>query len=154
MTGGRIKGLAPLLTETFIMTYGDGLGDVDMGALLAFHRSHGKAATVTAVRPPARFGSLQFEGDRIARFTEKSLAGEGWINGGFFVLEPSVLDLIANDSTDWEREPRETLSREGELMAWKHESFWGCMDTLRDKRQLETCSSPATRPGKLGPESP
>ena len=138
MTGGRLKRLAARLRGgTFLMTYGDGVCDVDLGALVAFHRAHGCLATVTAVRPPARFGGLEFEGDRVARFSEKPQAGEGWINGGFFVLEPAVLNYIDGDETYWEREPLERLAREGELMAFRHDGFWQCMDTLRDRRYLE-----------------
>lgn len=140
ITGGRLKRLAPMLRDdgTFLMTYGDGVCDVDVGKLVAFHKSHGRLATVTAVRPPARFGGLVFEGDRVAEFTEKPQVGEGWINGGFFVLEPAVLDYIEGDHTHWEQEPLERLAREGELMAYRHEGFWQCMDTLRDKRLLES----------------
>lgn len=139
ITGGRIKRLAPMLRGggTFMMTYGDGLSDIDLTRLLRFHRDHGRLATVTAVRPSARFGCLEFDGDRVVHFTEKPQLGEGWINGGFFVLEPEVLDYIAGDSTHWEREPMEKLARDGELMAYRHEGFWQCMDTLRDKRQLD-----------------
>ena len=139
MTGGRLKRLAKWLgDDTFMLTYGDGVGDIDVGRLLAFHRGHGRLATVTAVRPPARFGGLEFSGDRVSRFTEKPQIGEGWINGGFFVLEPRVLDYIAGDDTMWEREPLERLAEEGELMAYRHESFWQSMDTLRDVRLLES----------------
>ncbi len=138
MTGGRIKRLEPLLgRETFMATYGDGVCDVDLKALLAFHRSHGKLATVTAVRPPARFGGLVFDGDRIVEFTEKPQVGEGWINGGYFVLEPGVLGYLKGDETVFETEPLERLAAEGQLMAYKHENFWQCMDTLRDLRYLE-----------------
>lgn len=137
-TGGRIKRLAPFLGgETFMLTWGDGVSNVDLQALLEFHRSHGRLATVTAVRPPARFGKLEIEGKRVARFEEKPQLDEGWINGAFFVLEPQVLDYIEGDDTQWERRPLETLAREGQLMAYKHESFWQCMDTLRDKKLLE-----------------
>ena len=137
VTGGRIKRLRSLIgDETFMLTYGDGVADVDLNSLLRFHRDHGKMATVTAVRPPARFGGLDFEGDRVARFTEKPQAGEGWINGGFFVLEPGVMDYIEGDQTHWEAEPLERLSREGHLHAYRHTGFWQSMDTLRDVRYL------------------
>ena len=137
-TGGRIKRLAPYVgRETFMLTWGDGVSDVDLDALLAFHRSHGKLATITAVRPPARFGHLNFDGDRVAAFTEKPQAAEGWINGAFFVLEPEVFDYIEGDATHFEKEPLERLAAEGELMAYRHEGFWQCMDTLRDKKLLE-----------------
>jgi glucose-1-phosphate cytidylyltransferase len=138
-TGGRVRRLADRLQDgTFMLTYGDGLSDVDCRALLEFHRSHGKLATVTAVRPPARFGGLLFDGDRVTEFTEKPQIGEGWINGGFFVLEPQVLDYIEGDTTIWEREPLEHLASDGQLMAYKHEGFWQSMDTLRDVRLLQT----------------
>ena len=116
--------------------------------MLAFHRAHGKLATVTAVRPPARFGQLEFDGDRVTRFAEKPQVGEGWINGGFFVLEPAVLDLIPGD-VHWEREPLERLAAAGELMAYRHESFWQCMDTLRDKRLLESLWASGSAPWRV-----
>jgi glucose-1-phosphate cytidylyltransferase len=137
-TGGRIKRLAPHLGDgTFFLTWGDGVADIDLHRLLAFHRSHGKLATLTAVRPPARFGHLEIAGDVVAEFSEKPQIGEGWINGAFFVLEPEVFDYIEGDETQWEREPLENLARDGQLMAYRHESFWQCMDTLRDKKLLE-----------------
>jgi len=137
-TGGRIKRLAPWVGEgTFMLTWGDGVSDVDLDALLAFHRAHGKLATLTAVRPPARFGHLEFEGDRVCDFTEKPQTSEGWINGAFFVLEPAIFDYIEGDATQWEKEPLERLAAEGQLMAYRHESFWQCMDTIRDKKLLE-----------------
>jgi glucose-1-phosphate cytidylyltransferase len=148
-TGGRLARLAPLLRDgTFMLTYGDGLCDLDLGRLLAFHRAHGKLATVTAVRPPARFGELQFEGDLVKRFSEKPQLGEGWINGGFFVLEPAVLDHIPGD-VHWEREPLERLAAAGQLMAYKHESFWQCMDTLREKRLLDSLWTSGRAPWKV-----
>jgi glucose-1-phosphate cytidylyltransferase len=137
-TGGRIKRLAPYIgNETFMLTWGDGVSNVDLDALLAFHRSHGKLATLTAVRPPARFGHLQLEGPQVVEFSEKPQLGEGWINGAFFVLEPGVFDYVEGDQTQWEHEPLERLSRDGQLMAYRHESFWQCMDTLRDKKLLD-----------------
>lgn len=148
-TGGRLARVAPLLRDgTFMLTYGDGLCDLDLGKLLTFHRAHGKLATVTAVRPPARFGELQFEGDLVKRFSEKPQLGEGWINGGFFVLEPPVLDLIPGD-VHWEREPLERLAAAGQLMAYKHESFWQCMDTLREKRMLDSLWASGRAPWKV-----
>jgi glucose-1-phosphate cytidylyltransferase len=139
LTGGRIKRLAPYLgNETFMLTWGDGVSNVDLDKLLAFHRAHGKLATLTAVRPPARFGKLNLEGDQVVKFEEKPQLGEGWINGAFFVLEPQVFDYIEGDMTQWEYEPLERLSEEGQLMAYRHDSFWQCMDTLRDKRLLES----------------
>jgi glucose-1-phosphate cytidylyltransferase len=150
ITGGRLKRLGGWLgNETFMMTYGDGVGDVDLAKLVAFHRGHGRLATVTAVRPPARFGALQLSGDRVATFSEKPQIGEGWINGGFFVLEPPVLGYIEGDHTHWEREPLERLAREGQLMAYRHESFWQSMDTLRDKRMLEGLWAGGCAPWKV-----
>lgn len=138
MTGGRVYGLRDRLRgETFMLTYGDGVSDVHIENLLAFHRSHGKLATITAVRPTPRFGGLHFDGDRVTEFTEKPQTGEGWINGGFFVFEPQVLDYLDGESTILEREPLENLARNGQLMAYKHHGFWQCMDTLRDKQILE-----------------
>jgi glucose-1-phosphate cytidylyltransferase len=139
MTGGRIRRLQSFTaSETFMVTYGDGLGDVDLTGLLAFHRSHGRLATVTAVRPPARFGGLNLSGDRVCEFSEKPQTGEGWINGGFFVFEPGVFDYIAGDETILEREPLERLAAEGELMAFRHPGFWQPMDNLRDKQLLDS----------------
>jgi len=138
MTGGRIRRLRPHLGEgTFLVTYGDGLADLDARALLRFHRAHGKLATVTAVRPPSRFGALALEDDRVREFSEKPQAGEGWINGGFFAFEPGVFDYLAGDATILERDPLERLARAGELMAYRHAGFWQPMDTLREKRLLE-----------------
>lgn len=137
-TGGRIKRLQPYLNDgTFCLTWGDGVSDIDISDLVRFHRSHGKLATVTAVRPPARFGHLEFDDDRVRCFTEKPQAAEGWINGAFFVLEPEVFGYIEGDETHFEREPLEKLAEEGQLMAYKHASFWQCVDTLRDLRLLQ-----------------
>ena len=137
-TGGRIKRLAPYLGRaTFMLTWGDGVSTVDLHALLAFHRSHGRLATVTAVRPVARFGRLEIVGEQVVNFEEKPQLQEGWTNGAFFVLEPGVFEYIDDDSTHWEREPLERLASTGQLMAYKHEGFWQCMDTLRDKVLLE-----------------
>ena len=138
MTGGRIRRLRPFLEKgTFMLTYGDGVCDMDIQALVRFHKSHGKIGTVTAVRPPARFGGLTFNGDSVAQFTEKPQIGEGWINGGYMVLEPSILDYFQADSDSIEYEALDKLALEGELMAYKHDSFWQSMDTLRDVRLLE-----------------
>lgn len=138
MTGGRIRRLRQWVgDETFMATYGDGLASVDIRALMAFHKSHGKLATVTAVRPPARFGGLMLEGDAVGVFSEKPQTGEGWINGGFFVFEPGMLDYLDGDETILEREPLERLAADGELMAFRHEGFWQPMDTLREKELLE-----------------
>jgi glucose-1-phosphate cytidylyltransferase len=121
-----------------MLTWGDGVSNVDLHRLLEFHRSHGKLATVTAVRPPARFGHMTFDGERVITFSEKPQAAEGWINGAFFVLEPEVFDFIDGDETQWEREPMERLACEGQLMAYRHTDFWQCMDSLRDKVLLES----------------
>jgi glucose-1-phosphate cytidylyltransferase len=137
-TGGRIKRLEPYMgNETFMLTWGDGVADVDLNKLLEFHRSHGKLATLTAVRPPARFGHLDIDGDQITDFSEKSQIKEGWINGAFFVLEHGIFDYIEGDDILFEREPLEGLARDGQLMAYRHNSFWQCMDTLRDRVLLE-----------------
>ncbi len=153
ITGGRMKRLGPLIgSETFMMTYGDGVSSADLNKLLEFHRSHGKLATVTAVHPPARFGSLVIDdsqGDRVVKFAEKPQVGEGWINGGYFILEPEVLDYIAGDETHWEAEPLERLAAEGELMAFRHNDFWQCMDNLRDVRMLETLWATGKAPWKV-----
>lgn len=149
-TGGRVRRVKSWIgDETFMLTYGDGVADINISDLLAFHRSHGKLATVTAVRPPARFGGLVFEGDRVARFTEKPQAGEGWINGGFFVLEPGVFDYIEGDNTSFEWGSLEALAREGQLMAFRHDGFWMPMDTLREKQQLETLWESGKAPWKV-----
>lgn len=138
MTGGRVKRLSSYIgDETFMLTYGDGVSNVNLDELLAFHRSHGKLATLTAVHPPARFGQLDIVDGRVDMFAEKPQALEGWINGGFFVFEPGVFDYIDSDATFLEREPLERLAEAGELMAYQHENFWQCMDTLRDKLLLE-----------------
>jgi len=138
LTGGRIKRLAPQLgNSTFMLTWGDGVSNVNLFELIKFHRSHGKLATVTSVRPPARFGHMVFDGDRVVEFNEKPQTSEGWINGAFFVLEPEIFDYIDGDATQWEKEPMEKLARDGELMAYKHDGFWQCMDTLRDRKLLE-----------------
>ena len=149
-TGGRIKRLANRLGDgTFMLTWGDGVSNVDLDALLAFHRSHGRLATMTAVRPPARFGHLEIDGDRISEFSEKPQAGEGWINGAFFVLEPEIFDYIEGDDTQWEREPLERLAKDGELMAYRHHSFWQCMDTLRDRKLLDELWESGNAPWKV-----
>ena len=149
-TGGRIKRLAPYLgNETFMLTWGDGVSNVDLHALLEFHRSHGKLATVTAVRPLARYGHLVFDGDRVTEFSEKPQTGEGWINGAFFVLEPGVFEYIEGDDTVWEREPMENLARDGQLMAYRHDSFWQCMDTMRERHRLEELWQQGNCPWKV-----
>jgi len=149
-TGGRLKRLNSWVRdETFMMTYGDGVADVDVARLVDFHRRHGKLATVTAVRPPARFGGLSFDGDRVTQFVEKPQTGESWINGGFFVLEPSVLDYIHGDEEIFEREPLERLAAENELVAFRHDGFWQCMDTLRDVRLLDSLWRGGKAPWKV-----
>jgi glucose-1-phosphate cytidylyltransferase len=139
MTGSRIKAVRSYLDpkRPFFMTYGDGVGDVDIGELLAFHRRHGKLATVTAVAPPGRFGVLDIEAGKVKGFREKIASDQYRINGGFFVLDPNVIDLIQDQSTTWEQQPMHTLAERGELMAYEHNGFWQPMDTLRDKHQLE-----------------
>ncbi|TDH61895.1 glucose-1-phosphate cytidylyltransferase [Dankookia rubra] len=139
MTGGRLKRIAPYVVDepAFCMTYGDGLSDVDIGALIEFHRAHGRQATVTAVTPPGRFGALAREGAAVEAFVEKPAGDGGTINGGFFVLSPKVLGRIEGDATTWEAEPLQSLARDGELMAYDHKGFWQAMDTLRDRDQLE-----------------
>lgn len=137
-TGGRIKRLAPWIgDETFMVTYGDGVSNVKIQDLVTFHKNHRKLATITAVRPPARFGGLRFDGDWVSEFVEKPQIGEGWINGGFFVFEPDVINYIKEDSTILEKEPLERLTADRELVAFRHDGFWQCMDTLRDVRLLE-----------------
>jgi glucose-1-phosphate cytidylyltransferase len=139
MTGGRLKRLQNYLSgESFMLTYGDGLSDIDLDALIAFHKSHGKMITMTAVRPSARFGELELNGDKVESFVEKPQPHDGWINGGFFVIEASFLDLISDDSVMLEREPLERAASLGELMAYRHEGFWQCMDTKRDHDLLQS----------------
>ena len=137
-TGGRIKRLAPYLgNETFMLTWCDGLSDVNLNHVMAFHRSHGKLVTLTAVHPPERFGLLTLDGDRVVKFSEKPVLRDTWINAGIFVLESKVFDYIEGDHTPWERDPLERLAREGQLMAYRHTGFWQCMDTMHDKQLLE-----------------
>jgi len=150
MTGGRIKRLAPYVNnETFMLTWGDGVSDINLKKLLAFHKSHGKLATLTAVRPPARYGHIVFNGDQVVEFNEKPQIGEGWINGAFFVLEPEVFEYIDSDETQFELDPLERLARDGQLMAYRHESFWQCMDTLRERHILETMWYSGNAPWKI-----
>ena len=138
MTGGRLKRLKKLIgKETFLMTYGDGLSDINLTKLLKFHNKNKKLVTLTAVRPPARFGAIKLKGDNVKKFKEKDKMDEGWINGGFFVMEPSFLNLIKNDQTFLEKEPLEKICSQNQLMAFKHKGFWQCMDTKRDKDKLE-----------------
>jgi glucose-1-phosphate cytidylyltransferase len=149
MTGGRIKRLAPFLDGRFMVTYGDGVANVDIEKLVRFHERHGRLATVTAVRPPARFGAMELHEDRVMSFSEKSQTGAGWINGGFFVFERAVLDYIAGDDTSLEHEPLERLAAEGELMAFRHPGFWEPMDTQRDLDSLNRQWASGEAPWKV-----
>jgi len=150
MTGGRILRLKRWINgETFLMTYGDGVGNVDITGLIAFHKSHGKLATVTAVHPPARFGELHLEQDGVCDFAEKAQTREGWINGGFFVLEPGVLDYLTGDETSFEQDPMERLAKDHQLMAFRHEKFWQPVDTLREKELLENLWQAGNAPWKV-----
>jgi len=149
-TGGRIKRLADHIgDERFMLTYGDGVSNIDIRKLLDYHQKRGKLATLTAVRPPARFGGLKLKGDLVEEFAEKSQTGAGWINGGFFVLEPQVLDYIEGDTSIWERGPLEHLTRDEQLVAYRHEEFWQCMDTLRDVQLLDKLWSQGDAPWKV-----
>jgi glucose-1-phosphate cytidylyltransferase len=150
-TGGRLKRLGDWLgeDETFMFTYGDGLADLDVQALLAFHRTHGRLATVTTARSPARFGRIGFQGDQVVDFFEKPESGEGWINGGFFVLNRKVLDYIDGDQVAWERDPVERLTRDGQMMGYRHYGFWSCMDTLKEKQYLEELWNSGKAPWKV-----
>ena len=139
MTGGRLRRMKEYIgSEPFLLTYGDGLSNVDINALISFHKSHGKMITMTAVRPTARFGELELEGEKVKNFEEKPQLHDGWINGGFFVVDPQFLDLIEGDSTLLERQPLENAANAGELMAYRHDGFWQCMDTKRDHDLLES----------------
>jgi glucose-1-phosphate cytidylyltransferase len=153
LTGGRLKRVADYVKdgEAFCFTYGDGLSDVDISGEIAFHKQHGKLATVTAVQPPGRYGALQMEGPRVAGFTEKPRGDGGLINGGFFVLSPKCIDLITDDQTSWESEPLTQLAADGQLMAFEHDGFWQPMDTLRDKTQLEELWRKGKAPWKIWP---
>jgi len=149
LTGGRIRRLKPWLADgPFLVTYGDGVSNVDVRALVRFHRRHNRIATVTAVRPPARFGGLLLDGDAVAAFTEKPSAGEGWINGGFLVFEPEVFDYLEDDQTSLEAHTLERLAADGQLAAYRHADFWQCMDTLRDRHYLERLWSEGRAPWK------
>ena len=150
LTGGRVRQAARFLDpdEPFFLAYGDGVSDIDLPAMAAFHRSHGRMATMAVVRPPARFGSTTVEGDRVVRFEEKPYGADGLINGGWFVLSPAALEVIEGDQTSWERQPLERLAREGELAAWRHDGFWQPMDTLRDRELLEQLWADGVAPWK------
>lgn len=150
LTGGRVKRLESWLkNETFMMTYGDGVSDVDLHELLRFHRKHGRIATITAVRPPSRFGGIEFDGDIVAKFIEKPQIGEGWINGGFMVFEPKVFEYIKGDNTSLEAHVLERLADDGQLAAYRHEGFWQCMDTIRDMRLLQSLWESGNSPWKI-----
>lgn len=150
MTGGRLKRIKKYLDgEPFLMTYGDGVADVDICACLAFHKSHGKLATMTAIRPESRYGMIDMQGSQVLSFREKSQSDVGWINGGFMVLDPKVLDYIDGDATMFERDPMEKLAQDGQLMCFCHEGFWQCMDTLRDKQKLDALWESGNAPWKL-----
>lgn len=150
MTGGRVKRIAPYIgDETFCLTYGDGVGDVDISREIAYHKASKNCATLTAVQPPGRWGHLKINGEKISAFEEKTSGDGGWINGGFFVLEPDVFDIIKDDSTIFEREPLETLASNGELGVWFHNGFWHSMDTLSDKRSLEALWQTGNAPWKI-----
>lgn len=149
-TGGRIKRLSRVIgNEPFLLTWGDGVANIDIHELIAFHRAHGKLATLTAVRPTARFGHLQMEGEQVVEFSEKPQTAEGWINGAFFVLQPEIFNYIDGDKTQFEKEPLERLAADGQLMAYRHQSFWQCMDTLREKRYLDSLWASGNAPWKL-----
>jgi glucose-1-phosphate cytidylyltransferase len=151
MTGGRLKRVADYLKgeEIFCLTYGDGVSDVNISALIAFHRTHKVLATLTAIHPPARFGALDVVADKVQRFVEKPVGDGGMVNGGFFVLSPKVIDYIAGDETLWEQTPMERLASEGQLVAYKHSGFWQPMDTLRDKQRLEQLWDSGDPPWKV-----
>ena len=150
-TGGRLKRLKKWLKddETVLFTYGDGVADVDVQALIKFHESHGKLATVTAVRTPGRFGRMAMEGEQVVDFNEKPQSGEGWINGGFFVLNRAAIDYVEGDLTPWEKDPLERLSRESQVVGYRHYGFWSCMDTLREKHILEEMWKTGNAPWKI-----
>jgi glucose-1-phosphate cytidylyltransferase len=152
LTGGRVKRLQALLgREPFLLTYGDGLTDLDLGLLLGFHRAQGRLVTLTAVRPPARFGELVFDGDRVVEFREKPSVGEGWINGGFMVCEPGLFGYLEGDGSSLEADALEGLARDGQLAAYRHQGFWQCMDTLRDVRLLERLWRGGSPPWRVWP---
>jgi glucose-1-phosphate cytidylyltransferase len=150
MTGGRLRRVAKYVAgEDFCFTYGDGVGDVDVARLVAFHKSQGRLATVTATQPPGRFGALKVDGSQILGFQEKPQGDGGWINGGFFVLSPKAIEYIANDETVWEKDPLENLAKDGQMSAFLHDGFWQPMDTLRDKNLLEELWASGRAPWKV-----
>jgi glucose-1-phosphate cytidylyltransferase len=148
-TGGRIRHVAEFIgNEPFMLTYGDGVSNINIKALLEFHRNHGRLATLSAIRPPARFGQMEIKEEQVLHFEEKPLFGEGWVNGGFFVLQPEIIKYIEGDDTIWEREPLERLAADGQLCAYRHEDFWHCMDTFRDVHVLEKLWTEGNPPWK------
>lgn len=149
MTGGRLKRVSEYLDDTFCLTYGDGMADVDIAGLIAFHKAQGREATVTAVQPAGRFGALRLDGDRVESFQEKPEGDGQWISGGFFVCEPSVLERIEDDATSWEKEPLERLAREGQLSVYRHGGFWAAIDTLRDRNMLQAAWDAGQAPWKV-----
>lgn len=150
MTGGRVKRMLPYIgNEPFMLTYGDGVADIDLDAVLAFHKQHGKMVTVTAVRPSARFGELKIQDGAVTSFQEKPQMAQGWINGGYFIIQPEFFDLIADDATVLERDPLERAAQMGELMAYKHDGYWQCMDTKRDRDTLEALWQSGDAPWKV-----
>ena len=151
LTGGRLHRLEPQLRDggTFMLTYGDGVADINIAKLFEFHKQHGRIATLTAVRPPARFGTMQFDGNRVIDFKEKPQTQEGWINGGFFVFEPAVFDYLHGDDSVLEGDPLEHLAEDGELMAYHHYGFWQCMDTLRDRNRLQSLWESGEAPWRM-----
>ena len=149
MTGGRLKRLRDHLGETFIFTYGDGLSTVDVSKLVGFHRAHGKLATVTAVKPPSKFGMLQLNGNSVTKFAEKPAEATSYINGGFFVLEPEAIDLVESDDMPWERMPCESLAADGQLQAYVHDGYWQCVDTLHELRLLRNAWNDGEAPWKI-----
>ena len=154
-TGGRLRRLRRWVEDgTFLFTYGDGVANVDIGALVEFHRLHGKLATVTTVRPPSRFGNLALEGPQVTAFHEKSVLSEVWINGGYFILEPSAIDYISSDEAIWEREPVEGLANDGQLMGYRHPGFWSCMDTFKEKTMLEQLWGSGEAPWRIWGQDP
>lgn len=149
-TGGRLRRLRRWVEDgTFVFTYGDGVADIDVDALMRFHRAHGKLATVTSVRPPSRFGNLAFEGHAVSSFHEKVDLTESWINGGYFVLEPQAIDYVTGDDVAWEQAPVDGLARDGQLMGYRHPGFWSCMDTLKEKTALEELWSSESAPWRI-----
>jgi glucose-1-phosphate cytidylyltransferase len=149
-TGGRLRRLQRWIgDETFLFTYGDGVADIDVAALVKYHKEHGRLATVTSVRPPSRFGNLVFDGDAVTSFHEKHEIGDAWINGGYFILEPGAIDYVSGDADAWEQGPVEALARDGHLVGYRHYGFWSCMDTLKERNSLEELWSKGAAPWRI-----